>query len=45
MPDGFFDEAFPIKRIGKYEILDLLARGGMSRVYKVCMPLTGKILA
>lgn len=34
-----------MKRIGKYAVLGLLGRGGMSAVYKVAMPVTGKIMA
>ena len=34
-----------MKAIGRYQILGLLGSGGMSRVYKVMMPVTGRILA
>ncbi len=31
--------------IGKYKIRGLLGRGGMSKVYKVQLPVVGKIVA
>jgi serine/threonine protein kinase len=34
-----------MKTIGKYEVCGLLGRGGMSSVYKVRMPVTGKVAA
>jgi len=34
-----------MKRIGKYEICGLLGKGGMAKVYKVRMPVIGKIAA
>jgi serine/threonine protein kinase len=34
-----------MKRIGKYEIRGLLGRGGMSKVFKVAIPVVQKILA
>jgi serine/threonine protein kinase len=34
-----------MKKIGKYQVCGLLGRGGMSSVYKVRMPVTGKIAA
>lgn len=34
-----------MRKIGRYEIKGLLGRGGMSTVYKVAMPVTGKIVA
>jgi serine/threonine-protein kinase len=34
-----------LKKIGKYIVCGLLGRGGMSTVYKVRMPVTGKIVA
>ncbi|MDY6990107.1 MAG: protein kinase [Thermodesulfobacteriota bacterium] len=34
-----------MKRIGKYEVCGLLGAGGMGKVYKVRMPVVGKIVA
>jgi serine/threonine-protein kinase len=34
-----------MNRIGKYKIQGLLGRGGMSKVYKVQLPVVGKIMA
>jgi serine/threonine-protein kinase len=34
-----------MKKIGKYEVCGLLGRGGMGTVYKVRMPVIGKIVA
>jgi serine/threonine protein kinase len=34
-----------MKRIGKYEVCGLLGKGGMGKVYKVRMPLVGKVVA
>jgi serine/threonine-protein kinase len=43
--DGEKRGAPAMKTIGKYEICGLLGRGGMSRVYKVQLPVVGKIAA
>jgi serine/threonine protein kinase len=42
MPSGSGDD---MKKIGKYEVCGLLGRGGMGMVYKVRMPVVGKIVA
>ena len=34
-----------MRKIGRYTVLGILGRGGMSTVYKVAMPYTGKIAA
>ena len=34
-----------MRKIGRYRVLGILGRGGMSTVYKVALPYTGKIAA
>ena len=35
----------PVKKIGNYEVIDLLSAGGMSHVYKARHATTGELVA
>ena len=39
------DTGIRMKTIGKYEIRGLLGKGGMGKVYKVALPVVGRIVA